>query len=119
MSTVFEWLRRRPDFLAAYHRAKEESADALVEEILDIADDTANDFTVDDKGNMRVDHEHINRSRLRVDTRKWVASKLKPKKYGERMEVRHGGEDGSPVKVLVEYVDERAQRHPPVRPASG
>jgi hypothetical protein len=69
--TVFSWLRTHEEFLNQYTRAKEESADALTDEMLDIADDVEGDSQ---------------RDRLRVDTRKWIASKLKPKKYGDKLE---------------------------------
>lgn len=72
IQTVFTWMRNHPDFLEQYTRAKQEAADALVEEMLDIADSETPD---------------VNRDRLRVETRKWIAAKLKPKKYGEKMQV--------------------------------
>src|SRR5690606_8467561 len=85
-STVFLWLTQHEDFSEQYARAREAQADALFDEILEIADDTSQDFIA--KGNpdgsetQVVDHEHIQRSRLRVDARKWMAGKLRPKKYG-------------------------------------
>ena len=85
--TVFNWFRVYPEFLQQYERAKEESADALAEEIIDIADDGSNDWMLRNrKGHesWELNGEHVQRSRLRVDSRKWIASKLKPKKYGER-----------------------------------
>lgn len=93
-STVFLWLRTHEGFSEQYARAKEESADALVEEMMDIADDGSNDWMeIHDKENVgyRQNGEAINRSRLRVDTRKWVASKLKAKKYGDKQQVEHSG----------------------------
>jgi len=96
MATIFSWLRTKPDFLERYTRAKEESADALIEEMMDIADDGSNDWMVahrkDDSEAWQLNGEHVQRSRLRVDTRKWVASKLKPKKYGDRIETTLSGE---------------------------
>lgn len=88
--TVFAWMRKYPDFLKQYARAKEESADALAEEIMDIADDGSNDWMEENhKGDVayKVNGEHVQRSRLRVEARKWIASKLKPKKYGDKTEV--------------------------------
>jgi hypothetical protein len=90
MSTLFKWLREHKEFSQQYEKAKEESADALVEEILDIADNGTNDWmeSYAKEGEdvaYKINGEHIQRSRLRVDTRKWAASKLKPKKYGDRL----------------------------------
>ena len=104
MQTIFSWLRTKPEFLEQYARAKQESADALAEELLDIADDGSNDWMESNKpGNQGYDMngEALQRSRLRVDTRKWLMSKQKPKKYGDKMDVTSGGE---PVSVtMVNY----------------
>jgi hypothetical protein len=96
--TIFNWLRKYPEFAEAYRVATEERAESYVEEIMDIADDGTNDYYTDEDGKRRVDTEHINRSRLRVDTRKWYAGKVKPKKYGEKIAVG-GAEDLPPVQV--------------------
>lgn len=97
MSTVFKWLREHKTFSEQYARAKEEAADALVEEIMDIADDGSNDWMVyhgkDDYEGWKLNGENIQRSRLRVDTRKWVASKLKAKKYGDKIDMTTNGKD--------------------------
>jgi hypothetical protein len=54
-----------------------------------------------------VDQEHIGRSRLRVDARKWLASKLKPKKYGEKLSTELTGADGGPVVVKAAPLDDQ------------
>ena len=95
-ASVFLWLRKYPEFSEQYAQAKEESADALVEDILDIADDGTNDWMEmkDKEGAIegwRQNGEALQRSRLRVDTRKWIASKLKAKKYGDKVEHEHSG----------------------------
>lgn len=91
-ATVFRWLGEHKEFREQYARAKEESADALVEEMNDIADDGTNDWMeAHDKDGAcigwKLNGEHVQRSRLRIDTRKWIAAKLKPKKYGDRLEL--------------------------------
>lgn len=85
VSTVFLWMRKFPEFSEQYDKAKAECADFYAEEIVDIADDGTNDWmeTLDDQGAVigyKLNGEHVQRSRLRVDSRKWIASKLKPKK---------------------------------------
>jgi hypothetical protein len=85
IASFFRWLREEKDFCDKYTRAKVEQADTLIEEILDIADCTKFDKTIDENGKIITDHEHITRSRLRVDTRKWIAGKMRPKKYGEKL----------------------------------
>jgi hypothetical protein len=91
LTTVFQWLGRHEEFAQQYARAKEESADALVEDMLAIADDGINDTYTDEDGNERTMTDVIQRSKLRVDTRKWIASKLKPKKYGEKVQTEISG----------------------------
>ncbi len=103
LETVFSWLRSKPDFREQYAQAKSESADALVEEMIDIADDGTNDFIETEDG-VKFNSEHVQRSRLRVDTRKWIASKLKPKKYGERLDMNHGVQPDNPLAQLIKAV---------------
>ena len=94
-STVFRWLADNQPFRDQYALAREAQADSLFEDSLDIADDGSRDYQPDADGNERVDHDHIARSRLRVDTRKWMAGKLRPKKYGERLDLTHANPDGT------------------------
>jgi hypothetical protein len=94
-TTVFRWLAdaRYAAFREQYTRAREAQADHLAEEILQIADDGRND-TYETDGVVAVNHDAIQRSRLRVDARKWLAGKLAPKKYGDKLAV--GGADDLP-----------------------
>jgi hypothetical protein len=111
--TVYTWLRSRPEFLDQYARAKEDAADAFAEEMLDIADEGTNDWmAANDPENLgyKLNGEHINRSRLRVDTRKWIASKLKPKKYGEKVQTELTGKDGGPIETADMTEVELARR---------
>jgi hypothetical protein len=95
IATVFKWMRSNEEFLKQYARAKQESADAMAEEVLDIADNAVNDWMEVNHGehkSWKENGEAINRSRLRVDTRKWLMAKMKPKKYGEKLDVVSDGE---------------------------
>lgn len=71
LSTVCRWLSQDPEFQEQYARSRERQAEVYADEIVDIADEakTADSAAV---------------ARVRVDSRKWVVSKLLPKKYGER-----------------------------------
>lgn len=111
--TVYSWLRTRPEFLDQYARAKEDAAEAFAEEMLDIADEASNDWmSVNDPDNpgYRFNGEHVNRSRLRVDTRKWIAAKLKPKKFGEKVQTELTGADGGPIQTADISETELARR---------
>ena len=100
--TVCRWLTESETFQQQYARAREAQADALFEQILDIADDGKNDTTIDDDGNIRTDHDVIARSRLRVDARKWMAGKLRPKKYGDRLELAGDGDNPLVTKSTID-----------------
>lgn len=84
--TVMNWLQRHEDFMQQYAHAREIQAELLAEEIIEIADDSSGDVIVDEDGREQTNHERVARSRLRVDARKWYASKLAPKKYGDRIQ---------------------------------
>ncbi|MFD9897478.1 terminase small subunit protein [Mesorhizobium sp. NPDC059025] len=98
-ATVFRWLAAHEAFRDQYARAREAQADTFFEDVVDIADDGRNDTYKDDEGNARTDHDVIARSRLRVDARKWAASKLNPKKYGEKVALT--GDEGGPLQINV------------------
>src|ERR1700733_5151322 len=87
--TVNLWRRKFPEFAANYMKAKCDQIEFLTEEILEIADHGKNDYMENlDKTegcpSWKVNGEHIARSRLRIDTRKWLAAKLVPRLYGEK-----------------------------------
>ena len=90
-SAVFRWLAANEAFRDQYARAREAQADALFDEILGIADDGQNDTYTDEDGNVRTNQDVIARSRLRVDARKWMAGKLRPKVYGDKIQTEHSG----------------------------
>lgn len=103
-ATVFRWLAdpAHRAFRDQYARARDAMADALFDDTLEIADDARNDWMErrDDKGaGWQANGEHIQRSKLRIDTRKWMAGRLAPKKYGERVLNEHSGPDGAPIEV--------------------
>lgn len=96
--TIYRWLFNHLEFQEKYARAREVQADIFAEEILQIADDGKNDTYLKD-GKEETNHDVIARSRLRVDSRKWLASKLKPKKYGDSINQKHTDGDGRPLKT--------------------
>lgn len=103
--SILNWLSEgheghKPQFCTDYARAKEMQADFLAEEILAIADDGSNDYMTIEKGDKEYNVENkevTNRSRLRVDSRKWIASKLKPKRYGDKIEIDGNIKNDTPI----------------------
>lgn len=112
-STVFRWLASEAEtykgFREQYARAREAQADYYAEEIIQISDDGTNDWmerrSEAEKGagvetGWVLNGEHVQRSRLRVDARKWFASKVAPKKYGDKIVQEHSGPDGGSIKTV-------------------
>lgn len=82
---IYRWLFENKDFRNSYARAKANQIEIHVEEILEISDNSDRDIIETEDGKKIVNHEHINRSRLMVDSRKWLAAKLSPRIYGDRV----------------------------------
>lgn len=109
-STVRLWLINVPGFVSQYARARDEQADTYADEIAAIADERppmvgdtnhqAGEKAGED-GNTRMDSAFVAWQRVRIDTRKWIASKLKPKKYADKLDLTHADPDGGPVQVRV------------------
>lgn len=101
-----EWLRDSDatddkSFVKQYARARERQADFWAQEILEIADASEHDTITTKDGDEKPDHEWISRSKLRVDTRKWLMSKQAPKKYGDKIVNEHSGLDGEKLSVTL------------------
>jgi len=95
-ATIFKWMREHDSFLKQYEKATQERTEAMAEELLDIVDDGTNDYmtkNINGKDIQITNTENIQRSRLRADTRKWLMSKMKPKKYGDKIDMTTNGEN--------------------------
>ena len=103
MTTIFRWLAQHEEFRTMYGAAREAQADYLAEELLEIADDASNDWMQRRREDGTVvtvlNGEHVQRSRLRIDTRKWLLAKLQPKKYGDVQQTQLTGPGGGPLQV--------------------
>lgn len=110
--SFYDWVAKDEDRLNRYVRAREMQADFLADEILEISDDSSKDTTeLEVRGEaIQVENrEWTNRSRLRVDARKWVASKLKPKKYGDKLDLTTNGKDLLPPPAWLKPDEPKAQ----------
>lgn len=107
--TVYSWLLKHKDFAEMYGRAQDLRADQMFDDCLDIADDSSNDrmeqTNEDGETEIVPNKEFIARARLRIDTRKWMAGKMNPKKYGDRVINNHVGADDGPVKLEATVTD--------------
>lgn len=96
MASVFKWLRENKEFSQQYAKAKEESSDAMAEDLLHIADTPVMGEikTIKPDGSVEIKQdEMLGHRRLQVDTRKWLMSKMKPKKYGDKIDHTTNGKD--------------------------
>jgi hypothetical protein len=102
-STVFRWLEKHESFRLRYSLARDAQADVLADEIVDIADTPQIGVKTETKGGevKTIEGDMIEHRRLQVDARKWIAAKLKPKKYGDKLHQELTGEDGQPLVVRI------------------
>lgn len=98
---IYSWLnpyhpQYHPEFVESYKLARKVQAEVLADEIKDISDNDANDSQI-----------KLGRDRLRTENRKWMASKMAPRKFGDKVELT--GADGESlipkeVKICVNFV---------------
>lgn len=100
IGAVYRWMEARPDFREAYARAREVGLHIMAEQVIDISDDASQDWRKGKDGEEVLNAEHVQRARLRVDSRKWLASKLLPRIYGDKQAVEHSGPGGGPISLV-------------------
>lgn len=86
--SVYRWLMVNETFRQNYAKAQQDRTTAFAEEMLEIADEKTGDPA---------------RDRLRLDTRKWLMSKMDPKRYGDKVEQTHLGADGAALQIVVKH----------------
>jgi hypothetical protein len=108
VGVVFDWMRAHSEFNQQYVQAREVQAELMADELNEIADDGTNDWMEIQRKNGTTAvvcvQENIQRSRLRVDTRKWIAARLLPKKYGDKVSAEVSGKDGGPITFTLRRV---------------
>ncbi len=97
-STVYDWARKDETFAARFAQARETQGRALIERAQDIADNSAEDWIVTDDGKTRLNTEHIQRSKLRVETMLKRAACFCPSLFGTRVQME-GVKGGEAIKV--------------------
>ena len=108
--TVYDWISADSDFSARIARARETGADAIAEDILDIVDDSRNDW-MEKKNNdgdcigYQLNGDHVQRSKLRAEMRLKLLAKWQPKKYGDKIQadLNHSGEITSITRRIVHH----------------
>jgi len=93
LTAIYNWLRAEPSFASNYARAKEDSADTFAAMMIDAVNGPFSDAL------------EVNVARLKLDAYKWIACKLKPRSYGDRVQAALTGADGGPIQVQSIQVD--------------
>lgn len=88
---MIDWTQAHPEFGEQYARARQIGYQLLADELIEIADDSSGDVVETEDG-PRPNSEFTARSRLRLDTRKWMLSKMLPKVYGDKLDLNHTGQ---------------------------
>ena len=95
LTTIYEWQRKHSEFSQRYQKARQDAADTLADEILRISDELEH----------ATDPIQIQAARLRVESRRWIASRLKPQTWGDKASLEVTGADGAPLPVVsVQFV---------------
>jgi len=95
-SNVYVWLRKYDDFQDKYREATGQRADCHFDEMLSIADDVMPETA------------EVAKAKLQIDTRKWILSRMNPRKYGDNIQEDDGNNDNvQPVQVTVNVRDAR------------
>lgn len=100
--TFYEAVRRNRTLAKSYARARKIVLAKMADDLLTIADDGSNDTYLDENGNVRTDSDVVQRSRLRVDTRKFLLAKLAPRRFGDKVEVDHKGGVTETRRVIID-----------------
>lgn len=87
LRSVMGWLTTKPDFLQQYTRAREIQAETQFDELIDIVDQPPEmSHVIGSNGELvevKFDSSYVAWMKLRVDTRKWTAARMAPKRYGD------------------------------------
>lgn len=100
-TNLWRYRERDEDFRNAYARARQVGMEVWEDEIYGIASDTSRDYQPDGKGGVKSDNTSVQRDRLRVDTKKWLMSKVAPKEYGDKLQQELSGKDGEKLNIVV------------------
>jgi len=104
---IQRWRYSFEEFRVKYAQAKMFQADLLAEECLYISNDSSEDYKIDEEGNKFFNSEAVARARLKIDTRKWLASKLLPKQYGDKLLLEQKTEENEKLKEELKILRNR------------
>lgn len=105
--TFLEWIDEDKEKSDQYARACIIREDFILDEIFDISDNSQNDAITTDDGLTIVNHEIVQRSKIRIDARKWALSKMNRKRFGDGIDLTSGGDKlpTPPPNIILEVVN--------------
>jgi hypothetical protein len=98
--TVIRWLAKYPEFATKHARAREQQASTFADKMLDLALSEPEKHPITGA----LDPASVTHIRNQVTTMQWLAAKHAPKKYGDKLDVNHGGQTDNPLSVLLKQV---------------
>ncbi len=84
-ANIFRWIIKHDDFREMYESAREQQCNVMADQILSVAYDDSQD-AIETENGTKINGEFVNRSRLKIDSLKWLLTKLQPRKYGDRVQ---------------------------------
>lgn len=107
--TVYDWIAADEELATRIAHARELGFDAIAEDILDIADDGTNDWIErqrnDGSTELVINSEHVQRSKLRIETRLKLLAKWSPNRYGDNATLNLGNKNGEALKIETQPAD--------------
>jgi len=97
-STFFLHIGKNTEAADHYTQAVNTRTEGQIDEIIEIADDKSEDFISTEHG-VSPNSTNVQRDRLRIDTRKWIASKMRPQKYGDAVKIKHADHKGDKMEI--------------------
>lgn len=109
-SAVYRWMEADADFRGRIARAREIGRDEIFEECMSIADDNTNDYVerknADGSTYEQFNADHVQRQKLRIETRLKLLAKWDPKRYGDKVALTGGSEEDRPISVNLTALPE-------------
>lgn len=101
-STWYRWLQADKDLRERYARARADQAQVMADQITEIADNTqVGEIVTETPDGVQIKRaDMIEHRKLRIESRKWLAAKLLPKVYGDKIQAEHTGENGGPIQII-------------------
>ncbi len=100
ITTVIRWLTVHEEFATKYARAREQQAGTFVDQMYDLASSEPERHPITGA----LDPASVTHIRNRIATMQWLAAKLAPKKYGDKVDVNHGGQEGNPIAMVLQQI---------------